>query len=953
MGFLEKLRPLPRWKHSDPSVRVAAVYEFGSADTEALHAVAREDADARVRRASVSRLTEVSVLVEIAGSDPDEDVRAEAIRVLAGQAAEADGAGAALPILQSLVVLGRNREVVAIARSAAVVDIRAAATDLLQDARSLGSVSRHAEDTATRLRALAKIESDDELVAVACKCDHTDAAVAALERLSDQEAVSAVSQRARNKVALRRARTRLREMEEAARPAPSEPAVQMLLADRQRAQEITRRASVLVTVALPDEAAAQLSEVRLAWAEMQADVVDVDPVLLRSFDAACEAAGEAIAERARDQAAALDRTRALATEQSDRLAICEEITRLAGPESMDRVAELKAKWDMLPRMPSDYAASLTLRFQDVCREQDARERRRMLAEAASSRLETLASELEHLSSSEQPVDETVVRWRGLRRDAETLREFSDANPAAGERLTRAIEILEEREHEFQQQRAKAEQQNIRRLQHVCRRAETLAQADLLTLKAGDRALREIREALDQRVPLPSKKVRQELYSLLEAARTKLAPRVQELRDSDDWQRFGNLQVQEELCAKMEALLTLEDLETCARTMRELQARWKLVAAVPRAQGEVLWRRFKAAQDIVFGRCEAYFAGQVVARASNLALKEELVAKVKALADSTDWVKTAQEIQRVQAEWKTVGAVPRGKERAIWERFRGACDRFFTSRQENLKRRKDEWTSNLERKEALCSQVEALADSSDWELSAAAIKRLQSEWKTVGFVRKAKSDLVWNRFRTACDRFFDRYKHRDQVDLQVRVTEYETIVGDMEGLLPTAGVEPEAPEGLYALVQTARAKWQQAPEVPRSVLDGLFARFQQSLSGLVAAWPAAFAGTDLDPATTLARMEKLVVRVEKLTPSADVRPSAMSPAELLAKQWRERLAANTISGGKPGESDDSRWRAAEQEVRSAQQQWLRLGPVPSEAVAPLVDRFQRACRKFFDQRRRAT
>jgi hypothetical protein len=388
-------------------------------------------------------------------------------------------------------------------------------------------------------------------------------------------------------------------------------------------------------------------------------------------------------------------------------------------------------------------------------------------------------------------------------------------------------------------------------------------------------------------------------------------------------------------------------------MRELQARWKLVAAVPRAQGEVLWRRFKAAQDIVFGRCEAYFAGQVVARASNLALKEELVAKVKALADSTDWVKTAQEIQRVQAEWKTVGAVPRGKERAIWERFRGACDRFFTSRQENLKRRKDEWTSNLERKEALCSQVEALADSSDWELSAAAIKRLQSEWKTVGFVRKAKSDLVWNRFRTACDRFFDRYKHRDQVDLQVRVTEYETIVGDMEGLLPTAGVEPEAPEGLYALVQTARAKWQQAPEVPRSVLDGLFARFQQSLSGLVAAWPAAFAGTDLDPATTLARMEKLVVRVEKLTPSADVRPSAMSPAELLAKQWRERLAANTISGGKPGESDDSRWRAAEQEVRSAQQQWLRLGPVPSEAVAPLVDRFQRACRKFFDQRRRAT
>ncbi len=952
MGLLEKLRPTPRWKHNDPSVRAAAVYEMTAADLEALHALAREDADARVRRAAVSRVADLGVLAEVAKTDPDEDVRAEGVRALAGLAAEAGTAAAAAPALRSLVDLGRTREVVAVARSAGSTDVRASATDLLEDTRSLGSVSRHAEDGVTRLRALARLQDAEELLAVACKSEHTDSAVAALERLEDTEAVSAVAQRARNKVAVRRARTRLREIEKAAQPVPPAPVAQMSPEDRLRALDITRRAEALVTIEHPDEAAKVFGEVRLAWAELQADVVELDPALVPDFEAACEAVSEAIAERAREQEAELQRARALASEQADRVAICEEVARLSGPESMDRVAELKAQWDQLPAMPSEYAASLTRRFQDVCREYDARERRRVLAEAAVTRLETLATELEHLLASEQPVDETVVRWRGLRRDAETLREFGEANPAAAERLGKAVELLEEKERELQQQRTKVEQENLKRLQQVCRRADQLASSEQLTLKAGDRALREIREALDQKLQLPSKQDRQDLHAQLEAARTKLAPRVQELRDADDWQRFANLQVQEELCAQMEVLRAVEDLDAAAKKMRELQTKWKEAAAAPRAQGEALWHRFKTAQDAVYKRCEAHFAEQAVARTANLAKKQELIARVEALADSTDWAKTAAEIQKLQAEWKDIGVVPRGNERAVWERFRSACDRFFSRRQEDLKKKKDEWSVNLERKEALCAQAEALADSSDWEPSASAIKRLQVEWKTIGPVRKSKSDQVWNRFRTACDRFFDRYKHRGEADMQGKLAEREAIVVGVEALVAASAAAGEAPEGLYATVQTARASWQQAPEVPRSVQEAMATRFTDALGKVLTAWPSAFAGTDLDPETSKSRAEKLVERIEKLTASAAPAPAKkMSPAELLAQQWRERLASNTMAGGKPGESDDARWRAAEQDVRSAQQQWLRLGPMPAEMAGPLAERFQRACKKFYDSRRR--
>jgi hypothetical protein len=97
------------------------------------------------------------------------------------------------------------------------------------------------------------------------------------------------------------------------------------------------------------------------------------------------------------------------------------------------------------------------------------------------------------------------------------------------------------------------------------------------------------------------------------------------------------------------------------------------------------------------------------------------------------------------------------------------------------------------------------------------------------------------------------------------------------------------------------------------------------------------------------MEKLVMRVEELVP--DTPKAQLSPAELLAQRWRERLAANTMTGGKNVESEDSRWRAAEHEVRNAQAQWARFGPLPADVAAPLNERFQRACRRFYDSRPR--
>src|SRR4029078_5959801 len=98
-----------------------------------------------------------------------------------------------------------------------------------------------------------------------------------------------------------------------------------------------------------------------------------------------------------------------------------------------------------------------------------------------------------------------------------------------------------------------------------------------------------------------------------------------------------------------------------------------------------------------------------------------------------------------------------------------------------------------------------------------LKHLQATWKTIGPVRKSRSEAVWQRFRTACDRFFDRYKHRDQVELQEKAVVRATVIRELEPLVPQPGAEAgDAPPNLVTTVQQARSRWQQAPELPRTV-----------------------------------------------------------------------------------------------------------------------------------------
>lgn len=883
MTLLDRFRAQSRDKHADPAVRLAFVEELPLTEREAIAAIAREDEDARVRRAAVAKLMDPPTLASIARDDRDESVRTQAASMLRDIALEAFEEIGEAESLRAIDAISEPRALAHVARSATREASAMHALARITDLRLLGSIARHAELEAARLRAFDVVREQggrDELLAVAMNSDFKDTAVAAVDLLSDRADLDQVIASGRNKSAVKRARTIVREAEERA--------------TREAAEEAAAAAA----------AAAIAAEPAVVAPESEAPTPPHgDPLSAGAVPVVAAAEGD-VGETLPVEAAA----EPPASETP------------AAPEPAPLDPEAQAR--------------------------DAERRRARLVELAEEAIGAAADE--NLPAARKRFGVARREWNdlstGLEIDPELLAKFADASNRIAARDTEAREAD-----------AQARREALARLQALLSRVEPLAARADLTLKAADRALRDVRNALGSMPQLPSKPDYDDIMRRLKEAQGTLTPKVHELREADDWRRFANVAIQEQLCARMETLRAAEDLDAAAREVRELQEQWRKAADVPRAQADTLWKRFKAAHDEVWARCEAHFASQAVERAANLERKLALCAQAEALSESTDWIKTSEALKALQAEWKTIGPVSRGREKAVWERFRTACDRFFTRRHDDLANRKATWADNLARKEALCARAEAIAESTEWEQASAEIRQLQNEWKTIGPVKKSKSEAIWQRFRAACDKFFARYAHRHDTARAERVAAREAICSEVEALA-AAPDGTEAPADLLATSRALRSRWQQeiaSRGVDPDTARALDQRFALAFGTVINRWPAAFGGSDMDPDANRKRMEAIVKRIEELAASVTgpgssaVAPDA-SPTTRLAAMLKEALAANTI-GGKA--EDDSRMRAVAEEVRQAQASFSRVGLVPEEARRQLADRFQRAIRKIGERTNR--
>jgi len=948
MGLLDRFKPQPRWKHTDPSVRLAGVQELPEDNQDLLAAIARDDADPRVRRVAVSKLGSVAALAETIRRDPDPQVREEAAGVLldialgAYEAVEAASL-AAVEGLTGLPEADAQKQLVLVAKSARLESVARAALDRLgSDARALGTIARRSEHAGIRLEALARSSDPQEIAGTALRSDHKDVAVAAVERLEDAGSLRSAAARAKSPAAQRRARAKVRviDEQEAAAAAAEAKRQAALEARRQSQRELCKLVEGLVAPPDWDLARTRLADAEAGWKTFGSDV---DPDLARRFGEATAAACSALARHEAERVERERQERARAEQAGRRADLCARVEALPADAADGSLEALEAEWQALPPLDD---ARLNARFEAGCR--GARERARSAATIAADldRLRTLCESLEGIvaergfpASAElrARVKELKEQWRGVpeaaRGDARAA-ELRD-RWAAGETKLAA------REAEARDSRAREAREAEARAERAARALEALGTQDdsALTLRAVEHALRNARTAVELLERASRSPERDALHARLDAAQTAMLPRAQALRDADDWQRWANAAVQEQLCGRMEALRAEEDPAKAVDGMHALVAEWQKVALGPRDGGQALWRRFVAARDEVRRRAEPFLAEQARQRIENLQKKQALCERAEALAGSSDWIRTADAIKALQAEWKSTGPGPRRGEQALWERFRTACDRFFTRRHEDLARRKQEWSANLARKEALCARAEALADSTDWEAAASELKRLQAEWKTTGPVRRNKSEALWRRFHEACDRFFERYKHRHDVDLSARQSEREALVTRIEALASGTNGDGEGQVDRLAAMRELRKRWEAAPTLPRDIVAPLRARVDEAIVTFARTHPDIVRGSELDVDENLRRLDRLCRQAEGLMEPEPEAPAA-SPAAILATQLREALAANTIGG----RDTETRRRTLEQETRQLQTEWSGVGYVPEPLAAPLAERFRRALRR---------
>ena len=305
----------------------------------------------------------------------------------------------------------------------------------------------------------------------------------------------------------------------------------------------------------------------------------------------------------------------------------------------------------------------------------------------------------------------------------------------------------------------------------------------------------------------------------------------------------NLELKTALCESAEKLAEETDVISAFRKLQQLHQEFREIGPVATELREEIWTRFKDASTVVNKRHQDHFEKRKEEEQNNLDQKTALCEAVEAIdLDSitsfNDWNAKTEEITAMQAKWKTIGYAPQKMNVKIFERFRAACDKFFQAKTEYYKSVKEGLNNNLQLKKELCEKAEALADSTDWKATADALVELQKQWKAIGAVPKKYSDSLWERFRAACDKFFDAKKEANSTQHNEQADNLEKKRAIVERL---AAINPEEVEGdLRALLRSAQEEWNAIGHVPFKEKDVVYKALREQMDRLYGALSASAA-----------------------------------------------------------------------------------------------------------------
>lgn len=413
----------------------------------------------------------------------------------------------------------------------------------------------------------------------------------------------------------------------------------------------------------------------------------------------------------------------------------------------------------------------------------------------------------------------------------TIEEFK-ANTTQEEAYKAAMSVIKEKRAEQLREEERIREENALRKEAILDRIQTMVenadkeQASYNDFKALQQEWKEVGEVSATKQTDLWKRYQQLTERFYDILKLNI-----EFREYDFKK---NLENKVRLCESAERLAEEEDVVSAFHQLQKLHQEYRETGPVAKELREDIWNRFKNASTLVNKRHQQHFEELKKKEQENLEKKTAICEAVEAieldkLTGYSLWNEKTQEVIALQEEWKTIGFAPQKMNTKIFERFRAACDNFFNQKGEFFKGMRDGLTENLEKKLSLCEQAEALQNSTDWKGTADKLAALQREWKTIGPVAKKQSDIVWKRFITACDAFYEKRKEAGSTQ---RSVEHENLAKKKEVIAALSAINPEdISEADASKMHDLIKEWNSIGHVPFRDKDKIYKQYKAIIDSL--------------------------------------------------------------------------------------------------------------------------
>ena len=353
------------------------------------------------------------------------------------------------------------------------------------------------------------------------------------------------------------------------------------------------------------------------------------------------------------------------------------------------------------------------------------------------------------------------------------------------------------------------------------------------------------------------------------------------------------QKQEGLARKLEILDRIQQMATTPEDanqhfdeFKQLQAEWKEIKSVPAERATELWKNYQLYTEQFYDLLKLGHELREYDFRKNQEVKTRLCEQAEALQNEEDVVAAINQLQGLHQEWKETGPVAKEIREELWNRFKEASTIIRKKHQAHFEARKAEEENNLAQKEALCVEIEnisldELKTFAQWDEMTKKIIELQTQWRTIGYAPQKMNTAIFERFRKACDRFFEQksnFYHDLKESFSQNLAKKKALVEKAEALTNSTEWRSTAD----TMIQMQK-EWKEIGNIPRKAAESLWNRFITACDHFFEEKQKAEAEAQGEQNANLEKKKSIIEALKGLEENKDAK-DIIAKVKELQKEW---------------------------------------------------------------------